>query len=100
MKVNDENRRIRIQDPDPNPDPDPLVKGMDPRIRIHPKMSWIRDTASDTANMAPSPLSVFVLSVEKVPGFNCSGSDGGMHTIVKKPDFLPFITVQYKKLQL
>jgi hypothetical protein len=26
LKVNDENRRIRIQDPDP----DPLVRGMDP----------------------------------------------------------------------
>jgi hypothetical protein len=38
LKVNDENRRIRIQDP--------LVRGMDPRIRIriHPKMSWIRNT--------------------------------------------------------
>ncbi len=36
--------RIRIQDPEPNPDPDPLVRGMDPRIRIHPKMSWIRNT--------------------------------------------------------
>jgi hypothetical protein len=50
LKVNDENRRIRIQDPDPdpNPDPDPLVRGMDPgiRIRIHPKMSWIRNTVS------------------------------------------------------
>ncbi len=44
LKVNDENSRIRIQDPDPNPDPDPLVRGMDPRIRIHPKMSWIRNT--------------------------------------------------------
>ena len=44
MKVNDENRRIRIQDPDPNPDLDPLFRGMDPRIRIHPKMSWIRNT--------------------------------------------------------
>ena len=43
LKVNDENRRIRIQDPDP----DPLVRGMDPRIRIHPKMSWIRNTAID-----------------------------------------------------
>ncbi len=42
--VNDENSRIRIQDPDPNPDPDPLVWGMDPRIRIHTKMSWIRNT--------------------------------------------------------
>jgi hypothetical protein len=50
LKVNDENSRIRIQDPDPDPDqnpdpnPDPLVRGMDPRIRIHPKMSWIRNT--------------------------------------------------------
>jgi hypothetical protein len=44
-KVNDENSRIRIhiririririR---------PLVRGMDPRIRIHPKMSWIRNT--------------------------------------------------------
>jgi hypothetical protein len=42
LKVNDENRRIRIQDPDPNPNP--LVRGMDPRIRIHTKMSWIRNT--------------------------------------------------------
>jgi hypothetical protein len=36
LKVNDESSRIRIQDPDP--EPDPLVRGMDPRIRIHPKM--------------------------------------------------------------
>jgi hypothetical protein len=28
-------------DLDPDPNPDPLVRGMDPRIRIHPKMSWI-----------------------------------------------------------
>jgi hypothetical protein len=40
LKVTDENSRIRIQDPDP----DPLVRGMDPRIRIHPKMSWILNT--------------------------------------------------------
>jgi hypothetical protein len=39
LKVNDEKSRIRIQDPDP----DPLVGGMDPRIRIHSKMSWIRN---------------------------------------------------------
>jgi hypothetical protein len=38
LKVYDENSRIRIQDPDP----DPLVRGMDPRNRIHTKMSWIR----------------------------------------------------------
>jgi hypothetical protein len=30
---------------DPHPDPDPLVRGMDPRIQIHTKMSWIRTTA-------------------------------------------------------
>jgi hypothetical protein len=34
LKVNDENSRIR----------DPLVRGMDPRIRIHTKMSWIWNT--------------------------------------------------------
>jgi hypothetical protein len=39
LKVNDENSRIRMQDPDP------LVRGMDPRIRIHSKMSGIRNTA-------------------------------------------------------
>jgi hypothetical protein len=44
LKVYDDNSRIRIQDPDPNPDPDPLVRGMDPRIRIHTKMSWIRNS--------------------------------------------------------
>ncbi len=46
LKVNDENSRILIQDPDPHPNPDSLVGGMDPpfRIRIHPKMSWIRNT--------------------------------------------------------
>jgi hypothetical protein len=33
LKVNDENS-----------DPDPLVRGIDLRIRIHPKMSWIRNT--------------------------------------------------------
>ncbi len=42
LKVNDEN-------PNPDPNPDPLVRDMDPRIRIriHPKMSWIRNTASE-----------------------------------------------------
>ncbi len=46
MKVHDENSRIRIQDPDP----DPLVRGMDPRIRIHPEMSWIRNTGANNGN--------------------------------------------------
>jgi hypothetical protein len=34
LKVNDENSWIRVQ----VPDPDPLVRGMNPRIRIHTKM--------------------------------------------------------------
>ncbi len=38
----DHNSRIRIQDS--YPDPDPLVSGMDPRIRIYTKMSWLRKT--------------------------------------------------------
>ncbi len=29
---------------EPNPNPDPLVRGLDPRIRIHTKMLWIRNT--------------------------------------------------------
>jgi hypothetical protein len=43
-KIAGSGSRIRIQDPDP----DPLVRGMDPRIwiRIHPKMSWIRNTVN------------------------------------------------------
>jgi hypothetical protein len=30
-----------------DPNSDPLVRGMDPRIRIHSKMSWIRNTAAN-----------------------------------------------------
>ncbi len=45
-KITGSGSRILLQDPDPNPDP--LVRGMDPRIqiriRIHTKMSWIRNT--------------------------------------------------------
>jgi hypothetical protein len=45
--------------PDPNPDPDLLVRGMDPRIRIHTKMSWIRNTAAGgyerIARQSPGP---------------------------------------------
>ncbi len=33
-----------MTNPDPNPDPDPLVRGMDPRIRIYTKKSYIRNT--------------------------------------------------------
>ncbi len=44
---------------DPHPDPDQFVRGMDPRIqiriRIHPKMSWIRNTASCTVRYLDEP---------------------------------------------
>ncbi len=62
LKVNDENSRIRIQDPNP----DPLVRGMDPRIRIriHPKMSWIRNTFRVTFNPRNSaPFYLFILII-------------------------------------
>jgi hypothetical protein len=42
LQVNDENSRIRIQDPDS----DPLVRGMDPRIRIHWSEAWIHGIGS------------------------------------------------------
>ncbi len=35
--------KVKKQDPDPHPDP--LVRGMDPRIRMHTKMSLIRNTS-------------------------------------------------------
>jgi hypothetical protein len=56
LKVNDENRRIRIR----------IririqVRGMDPRIRIHTKMSWIRNTGTSLlADEAASITSNFV----------------------------------------
>jgi hypothetical protein len=47
-------KKSSVMDPDPNPDldpnPDPLVRGMDPRIRIHTKMSWIRNTEKKIKN--------------------------------------------------
>jgi hypothetical protein len=47
-----------MQDLDPNPDPKPLVRGMDPRIRIriHPKMSWIRNTGHQQFESRPDIL--------------------------------------------
>jgi hypothetical protein len=49
LKVNDE----KWQDSDPNPDLDPLVRGMDPRIRIriHTKMSWVRNTGKKASEV-------------------------------------------------
>jgi hypothetical protein len=75
LKVNDENSRIQIQDPDPNPDPDPLVRGMDPRIRIririHPKMSWIRNTGFE--NVVYSTLA-YLNKLSSVGGLTSSHS--------------------------
>jgi hypothetical protein len=53
LKVNDEKGRIRIQDLDP------LIRGMDPQIRIHSKMSWIRNTV---ANRIPYSYSTAQIS--------------------------------------
>jgi hypothetical protein len=39
-----------------DPNPDPLVRGMDPRIRIHAKMSWIRKTAYKKKAVAISSI--------------------------------------------
>jgi hypothetical protein len=56
LKVSDENRRIRIRIRDPDPNPDPLNRGMDPRIRINTKMSWIHNTAGRPSLLAKSGL--------------------------------------------
>jgi hypothetical protein len=68
LKVNDENSRIRIQDPDP----DPLVRSMDPRIRIriHPKMSWIRNTGFRSAGSG-SRRATRTHKIEKRDGSLC-----------------------------
>jgi hypothetical protein len=51
LKVNDE-----------NPDPDPLVRSMDPRIRIHIKMSWIHNTGEKEHERSPdNSLNVFLI---------------------------------------
>jgi hypothetical protein len=48
------------------PDPDPFVRGMDPRIqiriRIHTKMSWIRNTACLTTILQST--TVFLLYLD------------------------------------
>jgi hypothetical protein len=55
-KITGSGSRIRIQDPDP----DPLVRGMNPRIRIHPKMSWICNTAPHTPPLNLLSFSFFI----------------------------------------
>jgi hypothetical protein len=48
VKVPSKSNTHLDRDPAPNPDPDLSGRGMDPRIRIriHNKMSWIRNTGS------------------------------------------------------
>jgi hypothetical protein len=55
---------------DPNPDPDPLVRGMDPRIRIriHTKMSWIRNTDCDTQKIN-TLFTIFILHYKAQAGY-------------------------------
>jgi hypothetical protein len=42
-------------------DPNPLIRGMDPRIwiRIHTKMSWIRNTGSVSYLLEPNGAATF-----------------------------------------
>jgi hypothetical protein len=48
-----------------DPDPDPLARGMDPRIRIHPKMSRIRNTDRNISSnhfcCAAIPISLLLM---------------------------------------
>jgi hypothetical protein len=62
LKVNDENSRIRIQDPEP------LVRGMDPqiRIRIHPKMSLIRNTGCRSRGQKSTGFCINIQGTKKV----------------------------------
>jgi hypothetical protein len=41
---------------DLDPEPDPLVRGADPRMRIHIKMSRIPNTAKNTHTLLPCDL--------------------------------------------
>ncbi len=56
--------------PDPDSDtdqnPDPSVRGMDPRIRIHNKMSWIRNTGNQTVVYIIRDGSVLIIQILSV----------------------------------
>ncbi len=52
--------------------PDPLVRGMDPRIRIHTKISWIRNTASNTAFLIQTQPTTLL----RIPWWACWRSGG------------------------
>ena len=54
--------KYKYPDPHPNPDPDPLIRGMDPRIRIHTKMSWIRNTVWQVTQLNPSKAFCLAIS--------------------------------------
>ncbi len=42
--------KVTGENANPDSDPDPLVRGVDPRIRISTKMSWIRNTSNKQKN--------------------------------------------------
>jgi hypothetical protein len=61
------------------PDPAPLVRGMDPRLRIHTKMSWIRNTDVSTCvagsgDMARSTIQIRIFRIHMFLGPPRSGS--------------------------
>jgi hypothetical protein len=55
---------IRIQDPDPNPDP--LVRCMDPRIRIHPKVMDPQHCTGTEHTLGTSPTDIVLSAAMKV----------------------------------
>jgi hypothetical protein len=73
------------QDPDPNPDLDPLVRVMDPRNRIHTRMSWIRNTGSYLSVQVPTctvPVPVSWLS-DLGSAINRTVSQSILHFLIK-----------------
>jgi hypothetical protein len=57
---------------DPDLHPDPLVRGMDPRVRILTKISWILNTAAKWTRTQFCHLRIFS---EDMDG-NCLGGSG------------------------
>ncbi len=49
-------------------DPDPFVRGMDTRIRIRTKMSWIRNTADKRGDLSTSPVQTYCMMVGPAGG--------------------------------
>jgi hypothetical protein len=50
LQVSYKKKYEKISELDPTPDPDPLVRGTDPQIRIHTRMSRIPNTEQKIYN--------------------------------------------------